>query len=82
MGGVKYDTCCWAFRLVGAHEFNYLDAENQDNPRFNNMIYLQFAFIGLGNVSTNNAAGLLRNSIAGYTDTFGTPLSTLRETPT
>ncbi len=81
MGGVEYDTCCWAFRLVGAHEFNYLDAENQDNPRFNNMIYLQFAFIGLGNVSTNNAAGLLRNSIAGYTDTFGTPLSTLRETP-
>jgi LPS-assembly protein len=81
MGGVEYDTCCWAFRLVGAHEFNYLDAESQDNPRFNNMIYLQFAFIGLGNVSSNNAAGLLRNSIAGYTDTFGTPLSALRETP-
>ncbi|MCD6045285.1 MAG: lptD [Gammaproteobacteria bacterium] len=79
MGGLEYDTCCWALRLVGAHAFNYLDAEDQDNPRYNNMIYLQVALIGLGNVSTSNAAGLLRDSIVGYTDTFGAPLSTLRE---
>lgn len=80
MGGVEYDTCCWALRLIAARAFNYLDAENEDNPQFNNMIYLQFAFIGLGNVSSSNAAGLLRDSITGYTDSFGAPLSTLRET--
>lgn len=79
MGGLEYDTCCWAIRLVGAHAFNYLDAENQDKPQFNNTIYLQFAFIGLGNVSTNNASGLLRKSIPGYSDNFGAPLSSLRQ---
>lgn len=79
MGGLEYDTCCWAIRLVGAHAFNYLDAENEDRPQYNNTIYLQFAFIGLGNVSTNNASGLLRNSIPGYTDSFGAPLPSLRE---
>ncbi len=79
MGGVEYDTCCWAIRLVGSHAFNYLDAENKDKPRYDNGVYLQFAFIGLGNVSSNNASGLLRSSISGYTDNFGAPLSTLSE---
>lgn len=79
LGGLEYDTCCWAIRLVGAHAFNYLDAADNNSPRYQDSIYLQFAFVGLGNVDTNNAAGLLRTGIPGYTDAFGSPLPTLRE---
>ncbi len=74
LGGIEYDSCCWSIRLVEAHAFDYLDAENNNQPRYDNTLYLQFAFIGLGNVSANNASGTLVSSIPGYTDTFGAPL--------
>lgn len=66
-GGVQYDNCCWALRLVEGRTFQYLNQRN--NPTFDNAVYLQWQLKGLGTVGTNNAAPLI-NSIPGYQDSF------------
>jgi len=67
LGGVQYDTCCWAVRLVGGRTFTQLQ---NNTPQYNNMFYIQFALKGLGNIGSGNPAGLL-SSINGYKPQFG-----------
>lgn len=69
LGGVQYDTCCWAMRLVGGREFNGLKP-NTSTPEYNNEVFLQFALKGLGNIGSGNPSGLLSN-INGYRTDFG-----------
>lgn len=67
--GLQYDSCCWAIRLVGGRAFTNLDPNNQ--PIYNNEVFIQFALKGLGNVGNANPSGLLNNSISGYKSQFG-----------
>ena len=67
-GGVEYNSCCWAVRMVAGRTFVGL---NQNyNPTFNNNVYLQFQFKGLANVGTQDPATFLMGNIPGYQDTF------------
>lgn len=66
--GVEYDSCCWAVRLVAARVFIGLNQNN--NPTFDNTVYFQWQFKGLGNVGSADPASLLVGSIPGYKDTF------------
>ena len=67
--GLQYDSCCWAARIVAGRTFIGLNEHN--NPIFDNAIYFQWQFKGLGNIGTANPVSLLVNSIPGYRDTFG-----------
>jgi LPS-assembly protein len=66
--GLEYDSCCWAVRLVAGRAFSALNQNG--NPVFNNSIYLQWQFKGLGTVGTNDPASMLMGSIPGYQDNF------------
>lgn len=66
--GLQYDSCCWAVRLVAGRSFYALNQNG--NPVFNNAVYLQWQFKGLGTVGTSNPTALLTGSIPGYQDSF------------
>ena len=66
--GLEYESCCWAVRLVAGRTFVGLNQNN--NPTFNNAIYFQWQFKGLGSVGSSDPASLLVNNIPGYQDTF------------
>jgi LPS-assembly protein len=70
LGGVQYDTCCWALRMVGGRAFTQLQ---NNTPQYNNEFYIQFALKGLGNIGSGNPTGLL-SSINGYNTQFGQEL--------
>jgi len=70
-GGVEYEACCWAFRVVGAQNFNYLSPSN--HPVFNREIYLQVALKTLGSGGTNDPSTMFMRDIPGYVDHFGKP---------
>lgn len=70
LGGVQYDTCCWAVRMVGGRAFTQLQ---NNTPQYNNEFYIQFALKGLGNIGSGNPTGLL-SSINGYNTQFGQEL--------
>jgi LPS-assembly protein len=69
LGGLQYDTCCWAMRLVGGREFVRLNP-NSSTPQYNNEVFIQFALKGLGNIGSGNPSGILSN-IYGYRTDFG-----------
>lgn len=66
--GVQYDSCCWAVRFVVGRTLLGLNQNN--SPVFNNAVYLQWQFKGLGNVGTADPSTLLVSNIPGYQDTF------------
>lgn len=66
--GLQYDSCCWAARFVAGRSLVGLNQNN--TPIFNNAIYIQWQFKGLGNVGTGDPGNLLINNIPGYQDTF------------
>lgn len=67
--GIEYNSCCWAVRLVAARTFTSLN--QNDDPVFDNAIYLQWQLKGLGNMAVNDPSGLLVSGISGYADRFG-----------
>lgn len=67
--GLQYDSCCWAARVVAGRTFVGLSQNN--NPIFNNAVYFQWQFKGLGNLGTSDPATFLTSNIPGYQDTFG-----------
>lgn len=67
--GFEYDNCCWAVRLVSGRTLSSLNQNN--NPVFNNIVYLQWQLKGLGNLGTGDPMSLLSNGILGYRDSFG-----------
>lgn len=67
--GVQYDTCCWAVRLLGGQTFQSL-MPNAITPQYNNNVYLQFLFKGLGSVANSNPATTIQSYFPGYRDMF------------
>lgn len=80
-GGIQYDSCCWAVRLIAGHEFNYLSLNDNTatlisknthtKPIFDNKVYLEFALKGLGNLANRRPRNMLGEGIIGYKDNFG-----------
>ncbi|WP_444997206.1 LPS-assembly protein LptD [Aliikangiella sp. IMCC44359] len=74
--GVEYESCCWAIRLVAQKYLNtQLDSSGisttlAGNERYNDGVYLQFVFKGLGSVGPSGMDDLLSSSITGYKDPF------------
>jgi LPS-assembly protein len=63
LGGVEYDSCCWAVRLVGRSYITNIEGDR------NNSILVQLELKGLGNLGQNVEA-LLRRSVLGYGQPF------------
>jgi LPS-assembly protein len=59
LGGVEYDSCCWAIRVVGRSYITNIEGDT------NNSILVQLELKGLGNVG-QNVESLLRQSVPGY----------------
>ena len=70
-GGIEYESCCWAVRLVARRYLNIrLDQDGLQVPgtdEFNKGIYLEFILKGLTNIG--NGLNLERD-IQGYQDRF------------
>lgn len=61
LGGVEYDSCCWAVRLVGRSYITNIEGDR------NNSILVQLELKGLGNLG-QNVESLLRRTVLGYGD--------------
>ena len=68
MGGVGYESCCWAVRAVALRVFNRIDTTGRFV--YNNAYFVQFVLRGFGDISSNDPAEALQQHISGYTDTF------------
>lgn len=64
LGGIEYESCCWAVRLVGRKFFT--DSEESE---FNTSVMVQLVFKGLTKVGSNIGSQLER-SIIGYEEEF------------
>jgi len=68
-GGLEYNGCCFAIRAVAGRTYTSLNQNT--NPVFGNVFYLQLQLKGLGNFGTSDPSALLKANIAGYQDMFG-----------
>jgi LPS-assembly protein len=67
--GFEYESCCWAFRVVG-REFLLGQNEIADNlPEFDKSIYFEIIFKGFARAGENIGQRLKQN-ITGYKDPF------------
>lgn len=73
--GLQYDSCCWAVRLVAGRTFTNLEANPQNTsaptPVYDNAVFFQFAFKGLGNIGNADPTQFLSSNITGYNTEFG-----------
>lgn len=67
--GVQYDTCCWAMRLMGGRVFKSLSPNNL-SPEYNNNVYFQVLFKGLGSVAYTDPATTISSYLPGYRNIF------------
>ena len=67
--GLEYNSCCWAFRLMGGQSFKSLGL-NSASPEYNNNIYFQIVLKGLGSVATSNPSTVLESYLPGYMNMF------------
>lgn len=70
LAGVEYNSCCWGLRLVGSRSFEGLDDQNHN--RYDNTIYLQVFFKGLGSVGNRDASSELSDNVSNYSSEFNT----------
>lgn len=66
--GLEYNGCCFAIRAIGGRTYTSLNQNT--NPVFGNVFYLQLQLKGLGNFGTSDPSALLKANIAGYHDMF------------
>jgi LPS-assembly protein len=59
LGGVEYDSCCWAVRLVGRSHITNIEGDR------NNAFLVQLELKGLGNLG-QDVESLLRQTVMGY----------------
>ena len=65
--GFRYDSCCWAVRLVGKKLFDRLETSGE--LRFENAIFLEFELKGLSSLgSRRDIDTTLENGILGYSE--------------
>jgi LPS-assembly protein len=67
--GLQYDTCCWAFRLLGGHAFQSL-SPGALTPQYNNNVYFQVLLKGLGSAALSDPASTIQTYLPGYPDLF------------
>lgn len=60
LGGLEYQSCCWAARVVARHYVHNRQGETRDG------IYLQLELRGLGTLGGSRAADVLDRGILGY----------------
>lgn len=63
LGGVEYESCCWGVRLAGRRFLRNAEGE------FDNGVFLQFQFRGLGGIGKKSGS-VLNRGIPGYEDPF------------
>ena len=64
---MRYDSCCWGFRLVGGERFESLLNNDPNSPVYEHAIYAEFILKGLSSLgSGKNIDTLLENGILGY----------------
>ena len=67
--GLQYDTCCWAFRLLGGQTFQSLKPDSL-TPQYNNNVYFQVLLKGLGSAAISDPASTIQTYLPGYPDIF------------
>lgn len=68
MGGLQYDSCCWALRVVASRQFTFLSTNN--SPQYDTRYYIEWLFKGLSSIGYNSASSLLESKIPGYNGSF------------
>jgi LPS-assembly protein len=66
--GLEYNGCCFAIRAIGGRTYTALNQNT--NPVFGNVFYLQLQLKGLGNFGSSDPGTLLKTNIPGYRDIF------------
>ncbi len=69
LAGLQYDSCCWAYRLLGGHVFKDL-SPNGLTPQYNNNVYFQVLLKGLGSAAISDPASTIQTYLPGYFDIF------------
>lgn len=62
LGGVEYQGCCWAVRVVARHYVHNRQGDTRDG------IYVQLELRGLGTLGGSRAANVLDRGILGYSE--------------
>lgn len=77
-GGVGYESCCWAMRVIGGRvytgesPYNINRSFNDYRYRYDNQFYVQFVLKGLGSFGEGgDPSSLFSQTLGGYVDQFG-----------
>lgn len=68
-GGLQYDNCCWAVRLLGGRTFQSLEPQTLQ-PQYNNNVYFQVLLKGLGSASNSDPAMTIQSYLPGLYNVF------------
>ncbi|NDH09667.1 MAG: LPS-assembly protein LptD [Gammaproteobacteria bacterium] len=68
-GGVQYDTCCYAFRLIGGRAFQSLEPQRLA-PQYNNNIYVQILLKGIGAAANGDPVSTIQSYLPGLYNIF------------
>ena len=68
-GGIQYDSCCWAFRLMGGRTFQSLEPQTLQ-PQYNNSIYFQVLLKGIGSAANSDPATTIQTYLPGLYNIF------------
>jgi LPS-assembly protein len=69
LGGIQYDSCCWAMRFLGGRTFQSLEPQTLQ-PQYNNNIYFQILLKGLGAASNSDPSSTLQSYLPGLYNVF------------
>ncbi len=69
LGGLQYDSCCWAFRFLGGRAFQSLEPQTLQ-PQYNNNVYFQILLKGLGSASNSDPSSTLQTYLPGLYNVF------------
>ncbi len=69
LGGIQYDSCCWAMRFIGGRAFQSLQPQTLE-PQYNNNIYFQILLKGLGSASNSDPSSTLQSYLPGLYNIF------------
>ncbi len=75
--GIQFDSCCWGFRFVLSRTLLFereLSTVRDERNEFNNAVYLQIIFKGLGVFGNHDPSSLLTSNISGFQDSYRNPI--------
>lgn len=68
--GLEYESCCFAIRLLQGKTFTGVNPGNNNDPKFDTQIFMQFLFKGLGAAGTAGTGDFIKGRISNYQDNF------------